>query len=109
MDSYKGQTFEATVTKINPTMNERTKSFTINADFVTQANALFANLTCEANIIIALKEKAITIPRNYLLEGDSVLLIKKEKRKVVIGLKDFKKVEIINGLKSNEEIYKPEL
>jgi HlyD family secretion protein len=109
MDSYKGQIFEAVVTKINPTMNERTKSFTINADFVTQANTLFANLTCEANIVIAIKEKAMTIPRNFLLEGDSVLLIKKEKRKVITGLKDFKKVEIINGLKSNEDIYKPEL
>jgi HlyD family secretion protein len=109
MDSYKGQTFEALVTKINPTMNERTKSFTINADFVTQANELFANLTCEANIVIAVKENTMTIPRNYLLEGDSVLLIKKEKRKVITGLKDFKKVEIISGIKSNEEIYKPAL
>jgi HlyD family secretion protein len=109
MDSYKGQIFEAVVTKINPAMNERTKSFTIDADFISHTNTLFANLTCEANIVIAVKEKAMTIPRNYLLEGDSVLLINKEKRKVTVGLKDFKKVEIVSGLKSNEEIYKPEL
>jgi HlyD family secretion protein len=109
MDSYKGQVFEAVVSKINPTMNERTKSFTINANFVSNTNELFANLTCEANIVIAVKEKAITIPRSYLLEGDSVLFAKNKKIKVITGLKDFKKVEIISGLDSTIEIYKPKL
>jgi ABC-type antimicrobial peptide transport system permease subunit len=34
MDSYKGQVFECLVTKINPIMNEKTKSFTIEANFI---------------------------------------------------------------------------
>jgi HlyD family secretion protein len=107
MDSYKGQVFEAIVTKINPTMNERTKSFTVDADFVSQPNNLFPNLSCEANIVIAVKEKVLTIPRNYLMNGDYVLLANKEKRKVVVGLKDYQKTEIISGLNANEFIVKP--
>jgi HlyD family secretion protein len=107
MDSYKGQVFEAIVTKINPTMNERTKSFTVDADFVNQPNNLFPNLSCEANIVLAVKENAITIPRNYLMNGDYVLLTNNEKRKVVIGLKDYQKAEIVNGLKASEFILKP--
>ena len=107
MDSYKGQMFEALLQKINPAMNERSKSFTIEANFITAPKTLFPNLTCEANIVIQEKEKALTIPRNFLMEGDLVLLENKEKRKVTTGLKDFKKVEIINGLSKNEFILKP--
>jgi HlyD family secretion protein len=108
MDSYKGQVFEAVVKKINPAMNERTKSFTIYADFVSLLNNLFPNLTCEANIIITEKEKAVTIPRSYLMNDDYVLLTNKEKRKVTVGLKDYQKVEIITGLNASEFIVKPD-
>jgi multidrug efflux pump subunit AcrA (membrane-fusion protein) len=95
MDSYKGQVFEATVVKINPSMNERSKSFTIEAVLYSPPAALYPNLTCEANIVIQQKEKAITIPRNYLLTGDFVLLENKEKRKVTVGLKDYQKAKLL--------------
>ncbi|MGB3153099.1 MAG: efflux RND transporter periplasmic adaptor subunit [Chitinophagaceae bacterium] len=106
MDSYKGQVFEAVVEKINPLMNDRSKSFTLDAGFVTQPPVLYPNLTCEANIVIAEKEKALTIPRACLLEGDYVLLATKEKRKVTTGLKDYQKVEILSGLKVTDIILK---
>jgi RND family efflux transporter MFP subunit len=98
MDSYKGQLFEARVDKINPLMNERSKSFTVEAVFVKQPPSLFPNLTCEANIVIQEKQKAITIPRTYLLDGDMVLLENGDKRKVTTGLKDYQRVEILSGL-----------
>jgi RND family efflux transporter MFP subunit len=107
MDSYKGQIFEAVVEKINPLMSERSKSFTIEAGFVTQPPALYPNLTCEANIVIQEKEKTLTIPRAYLQENDYVLLANKEKRKVTTGLKDYQKVEILSGLTINDVILKP--
>jgi multidrug efflux pump subunit AcrA (membrane-fusion protein) len=108
MDSYKGQVFEGVITKIDPAMNERSKSFTVEASFVQQPPALYPKLTCEANIIIQTKEKALTIPANYLLEGDMVLLKNNEKRKVTTGLKDYEKVEILNGLTVNDIILKPQ-
>jgi HlyD family secretion protein len=107
MDSYKGQVFEAVVTKINPLMNEKTKSFLIEAKFLKQPPKLVPNLTCEANIIIEEKENAVTIPRGYLLEGDSVWIATKRKRKVTVGLKDYEKVEILNGLSVTDFIFKP--
>jgi HlyD family secretion protein len=107
MDSYKGQTFEATVTKVNPIMNERTKSFTVEATFIQMPPTLYPNLTCEANIVIQQKEKVMTIPRNYLLPNDYVLLENNEKRKVTTGLKDYQKVEILNGLTIKDVLLKP--
>lgn len=109
MDSYKGQIFEAVVNKINPIMNDRSKSFTIEAVFIKQPATLYPNLTCEANIVIQQKEKAITIPRSYLLAGDSVLIEANKKKKVIVGLKDYQKVEIISGIMVNDFIYKPAL
>jgi multidrug efflux pump subunit AcrA (membrane-fusion protein) len=89
MDSYKGQVFRAIVEKINPVMNERSKSFTVEAEFVNQPPVLFPNLTCEANIIIQQKDKALTIPRHA--EDSYVLMANKERRKVTTGLKDYQK------------------
>lgn len=107
LDSYKGQVFDATVRKINPIMNERSKTFTVEADFTKQPPALYPNLTCEANIVIQQKETALTIPRNYLLAGNKVMLENKELRQVTVGLKDYEKVEILGGLNEHDVILKP--
>jgi HlyD family secretion protein len=106
MDSYKGEVFEAKVEKIEPLMNEESKSFTVKASFLTKPALLYPNLSLEANIIIRTKEKALTIPRSYLI-GDSLVLVGKDKtRKVIIGIKDYKKVEVKSGLTEKDIIYK---
>lgn len=107
MDSYKGKVFEANLTKIEPIMNEQTRSFTVEAQFISKPELLYPNLTAEANIIMRTRENALTIPRNYLFEDSLVLVNKKEKRKVVIGLMDYEKVEILSGLTRSDMIYKP--
>lgn len=108
MDSYKGVVFDATVDKIYPIMDERSRTFKIEAHFVKPPQQLYPNLTAEANIIIQTKKNTITIPKSYLIENEYVLVDKEEKRKVKIGLSDYQKVEIVDGLKAGETIYKPE-
>ena len=107
MDSYKGTVFDAVVSKIYPIMDERSRTFKIEAQFVKAPSKLYPNLTAEANIVIQTKKKAITIPKEYLIEGTYVLVNKDEKRKVKVGLSDYKKVEILEGLQANETLYKP--
>lgn len=107
MDSYKGKTFEATVVKIQPLMDDRSRSFKVDAVFDTRPDNLYPNLTVEANILISTKENALTIPRNYLMNDTTVMLKNGDKRKVVTGLMDYQRVEIISGLNKNDEIIKP--
>ena len=107
MDSYKGTVFDAVVSKIYPIMDERSRTFKIEAQFIKAPPKLYPNLTAEANIVIQTKKKAITIPKEYLIEGTYVLVNKDEKRKVKVGLGDYKKVEILEGLQANETLYKP--
>lgn len=107
MDSYKGTVFDAVVSKIYPIMDERSRTFKIEAKFIKAPPKLYPNLTAEANIVIQTKKKALTIPKEYLIEGTYVLVNKDEKRKVKVGLSDYKKVEILEGLQANETLYKP--
>jgi len=107
LDSYKGQSFEATVDKIYPIMDERSRTFKIEAHFVKTPTKLYTNLTAEANIIIQTKKNALTIPKSYLIDDEYVLVNKDEKRKVKIGLNNYQNVEILEGLTAGETIYKP--
>lgn len=108
MDSYKGQVFDAVIDKIYPIMNERSRTFKIEAHFIKPPEKLYPNLTAEANIIIQIKKNTITIPKTYLIEGKYVLVNKDKKREVKTGLSDYQKVEILSGLTAGETIYKPQ-
>jgi HlyD family secretion protein len=106
MDSYKGKVFEARVESIEPMMNEQSRSFVVDATIDTKPPELYPNLTVEANIIIRSKQKALTIPRSYLI-GDSLVLVgKHETRKVVVGIMDYRKAEVLSGLSESDIIYK---
>jgi hypothetical protein len=89
-------------------MNERSKSFSVEAVFLTQPPVLYPNLTAEANIVIQEKKRALTIPVNYLVNDSTVLISKNKTRVVKTGLKDYQKVEILNGLTAGDIIYKPQ-
>jgi HlyD family secretion protein len=107
MDSYKGQVFEAKVSKIVPIMNERNKTFLIEADFNKAPEKLYPNLTAEANIVIQSKEQALLIPRNLLVDQQYVLLANGERRLVQTGLADYEQVEILSGITTADELLIP--
>lgn len=107
LDSYKGQTFEARLSKIDPIMNDRSRTFKVEAVFVTKPAKLYPNLTVESNIVINTKENALTIPRNYLVDDIFVIKDNDKKVKVNVGLKDYEKAEILSGLTKDDVIYKP--
>jgi HlyD family secretion protein len=108
MDSYKGQVFEAVLTRIEPLMNERTRTFTARADFIQQPPVLYPNLSTEANILISTRKNVLLIPRNYLIGDSLVMLENQETRRVQIGLKDYQKAEVLSGINAGEKIIKPD-
>jgi len=106
LDSYKGKIFEARIQKIYPMMNEKSKSFKIDAYFMHQPENLYPNISAEANIIIETKMQALTIPRTYLIDNNYVLLANHTKQKVTTGLMDYEKVEIVSGLQNSDLLIK---
>ena len=107
LDSHKGEVFEGEVRKINPIMDERSRTFTVEAVFTRPPAILYPNLSAETNIVISTRNNAVTIPRAYLLKGDEVLLENGSRKKVSVGLKDYQKAEILVGLDTNDVILKP--
>ena len=104
MDSYKGEVFEAVIKRINPYMNERTKTFTVESEFTKAPQVLYPNLSVEANIFIETKTQVLTLPRSAVSEDNIVTLADGTQQKVTTGLKDYKKVEIISGLSETDEV-----
>jgi len=107
LDSYKGIVYEARVTKINPLMNERSKTFMVEAEFVNQPETLYPNITFEANVVLKKKDNALLIPRNYVLNDSFVLNSDGNKMPIKIGLKDYLNVEVIQGLNKDIELLMP--
>ncbi len=107
LESFPGKVFDAIVTKINPLMNERSKTFMVEAEFINTPEKLYANISFEASIVLETKEKALLIPRNYLINDSTVLKANGEKQIIKTGLKDYNKIEILSGLTSTDELLKP--
>ncbi|WP_291400710.1 efflux RND transporter periplasmic adaptor subunit [Daejeonella sp.] len=107
LDSYKDQVFEARLTRINPLMDERSKTFLVEAEFIEKPAKIYPNVSFEASILIESKERALLIPRNYLLNDSSVVMSNGDTVKVKTGLKDYQMVEIISGISIDDEIKKP--
>lgn len=104
LDSYKGQVFEARVSRINPMMNERTKTFLVEAVFEKQPPVLYPNLTVEANIVIQTKKQALTLPRKCVNDAGYVFKANGDSVLVKTGVKDYQYIEILSGLAATDEI-----
>lgn len=107
LDAYNAQVFTGRVSKIYPKKDERNQTFKIEAQFNDKPEVLYPGLSGEANIIIAQKDKTLTIPREYLTEENQVRT-DDGLMPVTLGLKNMEYVEILSGLTKNTYIYKPE-
>ncbi len=106
LDAYGTEVFSATVSKIYPRKDERSQTFKVEASFDDPPSILYPGLAGEGNIIIAEKEDALTIPNEYLLEGDKVMTADGAVE-VVPGLRNLERVEILKGIDAQTAIIKP--
>ena len=106
LDAYGVAVFEAEISKIYPRKDERSQTFTVEANFQNPPEKLYPGLAGEGNIIIDQKEDALTIPKVYLINGNQV---ETEEGPVFvkIGLQNLDQVEILEGIDANTIILKP--
>ncbi len=109
MDSYKGEVFEAVVTKVYPIMDTQSKSFTVEAKFTKTPPRLYPNLSLEANIITEVKENTLVIPRGYLIADSLVVNENEDTLKVQVGIRNYQFAEILEGLDASTVLIKPSL
>ena len=108
LDAYPNAIFEAVVDKIIPKKDERSQTFKVEALFQDTPGQLYPGLAGEGNVIVGNRDKVLTIPRSYLVNGNRVRtedgLIA-----VQIGLGNLEYVEVTDGLSEETAIFKPEL
>lgn len=107
LDAYQESFFEAKVSKIYPRKDERSQTFMVEAEFMAPPKVLYPGLAGEANIIIAKKEEALVVPKDYLIDGGK-LRTEDGTIEVVTGLKSLDQVEIVDGIEVDTYILKPE-
>jgi multidrug efflux pump subunit AcrA (membrane-fusion protein) len=107
MDSYKGEVYDAKVTKVYPIMNERTKTATVEAEFVIPPASLYPNLTLEANIILQVKENTLTLQRKFIMNDRFVINQAGDTIPIKVGIQDYLKAEILEGVSEKDVLIRP--
>ena len=106
LDAYNEKVFTGKVSKIYPKKDERNQTFKVEARFNQQPDVLYPGLSGEANIIISTKDHVLTIPKDYLIDGNKV---KTEDGIIIVktGLQNMELIEILEGITESSFIYKP--
>ncbi|MBT8271930.1 MAG: HlyD family secretion protein, partial [Bacteroidia bacterium] len=107
LDAYSGEVFEAEISRILPNKDQRNQTFTVEAIFKLPPETLYPGLSGEANIITRTKENVLTIPRNYLINGEQVET-EEGLLTLELGIENLDLVEVISGIDEETIIYKPE-
>lgn len=99
--------YEGMVKKIYPLMNEANQTFRIDVELKHNLNLPFIHNTADGNILIQKKEKALVLPANAILEGDSVYIERnnqEQKIKIKLGIRDIDFVEVLSGIDERTRI-----
>lgn len=109
-DVYGDKVFEARISKVYPKLNREDQSFRVDAKFMGETPNDFYGLTIEANIVVSEKSKALTIPKTFLADKDSVLILqdgKPTKIAIETGIDAVETIEILSGLSLESTLVKP--
>lgn len=107
LDAYGGKVFKGKVSKIYPKKDERSQTFKVEAVFDEPPNVLYPGLSGEANIIINSKENVLTLPKEYLIEGNKINT-SNGIIEVEVGIQNLEHIEILSGITETTFILKPE-
>jgi multidrug efflux pump subunit AcrA (membrane-fusion protein) len=110
LNTQKGTTYIAHVSKIYPYFDDPTQSYKVEANFDQFPRDLIAGTLLQANIIVQKKDSALLIPRVYL-SLDKKVLLKQGSRisptTIETGIISTDWVEVLHGLDKTDKIIKP--
>ncbi|MEI8279238.1 MAG: HlyD family efflux transporter periplasmic adaptor subunit [Bacteroidota bacterium] len=110
LNTQKNKTYEAHVTKIYPRFNDNTQAYKVEARFVKILPEMIAGTQLQANIITSKKDKALLIPRVFLIDNNKVLVMhgkKPDTTFIQTGIISNEWVEVLKGVSTQDKIVKP--
>lgn len=106
MDAYASEVFEAKVSKIYPSLDTRSQSFIVEAEFTKAPAKLYPGMSAEASVIIQEKKNCLVIPLSYLGK-DNKVVTKDGEKAVKPGIRNLEWVEILSGIDEKTELLRP--
>ena len=109
VEAYPGQQFPASVSRLRPTVDPTSGTFTVTLEVAAQGKlrpGMFASVYLETET----RENVLAIPRDALVLdslGDTVYVMVDgvaERREVRLGLRDEDSVEVVEGLAGGEQL-----
>ena len=110
VDALGGTTFPGTIARISPTVDPLTGTFRAQLEIPDPSRRLKPGMFARVNIVYERRENALQLPRNAMLDADgeqSVFVIvkgKAEQRHIRTGLTNSGMVEVLEGLKGDEQV-----
>lgn len=107
-DAFRDSVFKGLVQEIYPRISQGAKTCKVISSFNSTNNLqIFSGMSVEANIIIAKKDSALVIPREFLWENNKVKKKGEESlTEIKKGIEDLEFVEVISGINANDELIK---
>lgn len=108
--ALESEIFEGVVTTIDPTIDQRTRTFAVTIEIENPKLRLRPGMFVKADVVVESREQAIVIPkislatRNnkpvvYIVEGASA-----QEREVRTGIETREEIEILEGIAENEQL-----
>lgn len=111
-DAFKGKLYKATISKLYPALNQQDQTYKLEATFTEPFPVEYVGMGVEANIIISRRAKAVCIPAQYVMPGDSVWTLQDGESapklvKLSKGEANFDWVEVLGGLPAGAQVVMP--
>jgi len=113
VDAYPNKDFTGKVIRVSPmaTIEQNLTFFNVKVEILDPLNLLRVNMSADVKIIPRKKENALALPLEALKgkKNDYYVLVKRnpkkfERQPIKIGIENDKYVEVVEGLKENDEI-----
>ena len=112
LDAFRGQTFQGTVRRIAPFVQDYAKqarTVEIEVDFIDDNHPkLLAGYSVDVEIILASSTKNIRIPSDAIIDNSYVYLLNEngliEQRAITTGLTNWQFTEVTHGLNQGEQL-----
>lgn len=110
VDAVPAQAFIGTVARISPTVDPETATFKATIEVADPSKRLKPGMFARIGIVYERREAALQIPRTAIVDnedGPTVFVVEKDKadqRPIRVGLANAGFVEVISGLKGDEQV-----
>jgi membrane fusion protein (multidrug efflux system) len=110
VDALGGEHFTGKISRISPTVDPQTGTFRARVEVPDATRRLKPGMFARVNIAYERREDALQLPRTAILDADgeqSVYVVVKDKaeqRKITTGLANSGWIEVLQGLKGDEQV-----